>query len=437
MADVKAGKSKQANPRGIAWCYTINNPKSPLPWNEYQMSYHVYGEETGKEGTKHFQGFLVFKNSKSFATVKDLCPQAHWEVAKGTYIQASDYCKKDGVFNEQGTLPEQPQKKGSAAGGQATLEKWRFISDAAKRGDLLAIDKDHPKQFVTSYRNIQSIRKDFTERVGDLDGVCGIWYYGAPGVGKTRLVTAKYPNAYLKRFNKWFDGYNAEETVVLDDLGKEHNFMGYELKKLADRYCYLVEIKNASFYIRPKRCVVTSQFTIAQVWHDDQDTKAALQRRFVEVEVKPGNIELAFALANERLAKKNNQSIVIVEVPKTDDDMTVEEFDSVMEKYNAKEVAAEVLEKMPKKIRPRNTYFPDKPIRFVPYKAPRKLERKNAVVISSSSDEGKNETSEEDVPSSEESPRPVVYWNDGPMSSLHEAYDLLDCSTEEEDDVDE
>lgn len=128
------------------------------------------------------------------------------------------------------------------------------------------------------------------KRQPDLPDVCGIWYHGQSGVGKTTLITKLYPNAYLKRAqNKWFDGYQYEDTVVIDDLDDTHTYMSYELKKLADKFCYMVEIKNSSKYIRPKHCVVTSQYTIAEIWKDEPKTIEALERRFKQIEVTKEN----------------------------------------------------------------------------------------------------------------------------------------------------
>lgn len=456
--NVKANVAKRTTARTVAWCYTYNNPIAPIPYNVHQMSYHVYGDEVGESGTRHYQGFIVFKNRKLFTQVKELCAEAHWEAAKGTYSQAADYCKKDGVFKEEGTLPEQPQTKGSKAGGKATKDKWRFISDSAKKGDLHLIDAEHPKQFVNSYRNLVAIRKDFTVRLPDLPSVCGIWYYGKPGVGKTRLCSLKYPNAYLKRMNKWFDGYNNEKYVVLDDLGLDHKFMGYELKKLADRYCYMVEVKNASMYIRPEKCIVTSQYRIEDVWADDDETKSALLRRFVQVEIKQGDIELAFAVANERLLKKTAVQAprATPSIPSEKDlevhEITAEEFDSVMEKYNAKPVTTEVVEKMPKKMQPVNKFYPERPLRFVPYtkkfKTPR-LVRKDAIIIneakkpqieeiiSSSEEEAqkKDSSSDEDYSFKEESSSDED-WHDGHGASLEDYYDMY-CQDEKMSETDE
>jgi hypothetical protein len=448
--NAKTNVAKRTTARTVAWCYTYNNPTAPIPFNVHQMLYHVYGDEVGESGTRHYQGFIVFKNRKLFTQVKELCPEAHWESTNGTYQQAADYCKKDSQFVEEGTLPEQPQKKGSKAGGKATKDKWRFISDSAKKGDLHLIDAEHPKQFVNSYRNLVAIRKDFTTRLPDLPGVCGVWYYGKPGVGKTRLCSLKYPNAYLKRMNKWFDGYNNEKVVVLDDFGLDHKFMGYELKKLADRYCYMVEVKNASMYIRPEICVVTSQYKIEDVWADDQETKNALQRRFVQVEITSGNIELAFAVANERLAIKRN----IAPVPKPPSipdekmldvqEITAEEFDSVMEKYNAKPVPLETIEKMPKKLRPTNKFFPERPIRFVPYNKkkfqPPRLARKDAhILIEEKKDEDSEvEEVEEILSSAPSTPEEISFeegsssdeeWHDGHGNNLEDYYDMY-CQDE-------
>ena len=442
--NAKTNVAKRTTARTVAWCYTINNPTTPIPFNDYSMSYHVYGDETGDSGTRHYQGFIVFKNRKLFTQVKELCPEAHWESARGTYQQAADYCKKESKFIEEGTLPEQPQKKGSKIGGQATKDKWRSISDNAKKGDLAAIDAEHPKQFVNSYRNLVAIRKDFTPKLPDLKGVCGIWYHGKPGVGKTRLCSLKYPNAYLKRMNKWFDGYNHEPVVVLDDIGIDHKFMGYELKKLADRYCYMVEIKNGSMYIRPEKCVVTSQYRIQDIWADDTETQAALMRRFVQVELKEGDIELAFAVANERLSTKNKMvatrstpsipSEKVLEV----NEITAEEFDSVMEKYNAKPVNSDVIDKLPKKLQPSNKYFPDRPIRFAPYtkkfNTPR-LVRKNAIVIEEKKPEIEEILSSEEeaeVESTKSTPEEISSeevtsdedWHDGHGASLEDYYDM-------------
>lgn len=388
--------------RAKRWCYTLNNPKQPIPWNELTQLYHVYGEEVGESGTPHYQGFVVFKNLKRLSNLKELNSVAHWEIARGTNKEASDYCKKDGQYHEFGELPPEQHVKGNAA----NADKWRAINDHAKAGDIAWIDENHPKVFNQSYRNLKAIKTDYMERMKDLDGVCGIWYYGESGVGKTRLVTKLYPNAYLKRMNKWFDGYQNEDVVLLDDLEPSHSFMGYELKKLADRYCYMVEVKNDSRYIRPKKVVVTSQYSIHQIWKDDQETVKALSRRFKMIHVTNDNIGMLLCAADVKKPQTPPASVPTDDestqsegsqstIPNYDideEDATTEEEPEMSEgelercaamaeeflqerarkaltestdrlmqlRYDSTD-SAEHREKLPRRLQPPNIYFPDQP----------------------------------------------------------------------------
>ncbi len=376
------------SPQSKRWCYTLNNPVQPIPWNELTQEYHVYGEEVGESGTKHYQGYVCFKTAKRLTQLKELNCNAHWEPARGNNQQAADYCKKDGKVVEFGTLPLDKHVKGSRAGNKANSDKWRAISDHAKSGNLSWIDENYPKPFVQGYRNLVAIKKDFTKRLPDLPDVCGIWYHGEAGVGKTTLITKLYPEAYLKRLNKWFDGYNHEEVVVVDDIDDTHSFMGYELKKLGDKFCYMVEVKNASQYIRPKRCAVTSQYTIDEIWSKDPKTAAALKRRFKEVLVTKDNIKLLMAcednialpLESEELLSPDSDTLV---VDYSDDELDFDE-DALAEiaalemeyaKKKKYELEAKALDKklekqkrefnkLPPRLRPQNEFFPPSPIRF-------------------------------------------------------------------------
>ena len=48
------------------------------------------------------------------------------------------------------------------------------------------------------------------------------WIVGAPGLGKSRTVRARWPNLFNKPCNKWWDGYTHQETVLIDDFDKPH-----------------------------------------------------------------------------------------------------------------------------------------------------------------------------------------------------------------------
>lgn len=397
LAKRKAG----TNPKANRWCYTLNNPEFPIPWNETTQLYHVYGKEKAPEtGTPHHQGFICFKNQKYLTQVKELNDKAHWEIAKGTNQQAADYCKKDGDYVEKGTIPLEPARLGN----KANQEKWRLINDLAKAGNLNEIDTKFPKVWNTSYRNLKSIKVDHMKPLADLDEPCGVWLYGASGAGKTLKARTDYPNAYLKLPNKWWDGYQGEDNVIIDDMDCNHAYMGYHLKIWSDRYSHLAEVKGSTIVVRPRRLIITSQYRIKDIWKNEPETVSALLRRFKEVYVDrklwDNPIENAFKKAalksiEEKVLKSkelekaaSNESltpVIPVEVISDDEatmlDALVIEAEEEYAKQQLKNkptvgakskaltrckaMSPDDYEKMkPVKLRPPNPYFPDAPLKF-------------------------------------------------------------------------
>jgi len=99
------------------WCFTLNNPsegeKSSLVdlFESEHVSYAIVGREVGESGTPHLQGFVSFTDRKRLTSVKALMgDRAHFEATKGTDKQASDYCKKDGDYDEYGELQGQGKR---------------------------------------------------------------------------------------------------------------------------------------------------------------------------------------------------------------------------------------------------------------------------------------------------------------------------------------
>ena len=93
--------------------FTINNPTDDEEQTVCDfldsdvVTYGIFGRERGAEGTPHLQGFLVLPSPQRFSYLHArLCARAHLEVAKAKSQVAADYCKKEGDFEEFGTLPD-------------------------------------------------------------------------------------------------------------------------------------------------------------------------------------------------------------------------------------------------------------------------------------------------------------------------------------------
>lgn len=103
--------------RAKRWVFTLNNPTAveveALKAAAQDVEYLVFGRETGDSGTPHLQGFVIFNSAVRLSTAKNRLgnQRFHLEVSKGTPIQASDYCKKDGDYEEFGDCPTISQGK--------------------------------------------------------------------------------------------------------------------------------------------------------------------------------------------------------------------------------------------------------------------------------------------------------------------------------------
>ena len=258
--------------RSRTWTFTLNNyVDASIPQIlASNPKYCVIGKEVGASGTQHLQGYIVFEHKKSLKQLQLLIPRGHMEISKGTAQENFVYCSKDGDFVEHGVRPLTSKEKGSKAAA-VHAEHWEL----ARQGDFLLLP---PAQIKTW----EYIHSKYGASPSDLPVLKNIWIHGVTGCGKSSLVRKIPQDFYSKPMSKWWDGYDGEEVVVLDDFAPEHGkFLGYFLKIWADHYVFNAEVKGGMLKIRPKHVVITSQYTLATCF-EEPETCAALARRFTE-----------------------------------------------------------------------------------------------------------------------------------------------------------
>lgn len=272
--------------RARAYCFTWNNypPDYRTRLQAIDFRYCLAGEEVSPStGTPHLQGYIYFASAKTVSRVRTLLPGCHVVPARGTPSQNIAYCKKtrpcDGnpnaVVFESGDPPMDPTQR-----GENERICWQNAWELAKLGRIEEVRADIR---VRQYSSLRKIERDYMPTVERLSGPCGIWIYGQSGAGKTRAVLDQFPECYPKPRTIWWDGYQNEEVVLLDDLDKFDIKLGGKLKHWADAYPFIGESKGSSMKIRPKRIFVTSQYRIEDIW-DDHQTRDALHRRFIVIE---------------------------------------------------------------------------------------------------------------------------------------------------------
>lgn len=243
--------------------------------------YLIYGREVGAKLTPHLQGFIVFDNALTLVSAIKKLQGCHVEVAKGSVAQNVAYCSKDGLVTELGIKPLSPTEK-----GDTEKERWTKIIQAAKDDDQEWLKVNEPRFWAEGQRTICSIQQRCRPEAVDRRDLDNWWFWGPTGTGKSRRARDENPGAYVKDpTTKWWDGYEGQDCVIIDDFDKYQVSMGHLFKRWFDHYPFDCEKKGLPQYkIRPKKMVVTSNYPIEAIWGDDETLKPMI-RRFTVVKM--------------------------------------------------------------------------------------------------------------------------------------------------------
>jgi len=290
--------------RSRNFIFVINNytPEEVEVVKGWDCKYLIFGKEIGEEGTPHLQGYVCFENQMTLSALKKKYSvrNNHWEPARGTPQRASDYCKKglqshaefdelglegpnygrDADVFEKGTRPLSPPEKGTGE-----KRRWEAAFCAVKEGRL----EDVPADILcTKLKSVEYAVKRVAAAKWDLSTIPGgrphRWVYGQSGCGKSRSVREAHPDAFIKDpRTPWWDGYDGEEVVIIDDYDPYQIKQSGDMKRWLDLYKFQAQVKGGYLMIRPRVIIVTSQYTIRECFGtEDEKTFEAMNRR-VEV----------------------------------------------------------------------------------------------------------------------------------------------------------
>lgn len=253
------------NKRKVNFSFTVNNYRQTDvdaigEFARKYCSYLIIGREHGQETkTPHLQGHCDLLNACTLITMQrrfaelgiKKCPIF---IIKKNAKASRLYCRKDGDFTEYGTMPEQ--------GKRNDLVSFR---DDAKQHPTMNIDHlldHHLSVFARNQNFVRSVLNHY-QRFDTLDWKepPNMWVWGPPGVGKSRRFQSLSPRPYLKLLNRWWDGYDGQPDVLIEDVCPEScKYLTRYFKIWCDRYPFLAEIKGSSQMIRPQRILITSNY---------------------------------------------------------------------------------------------------------------------------------------------------------------------------------
>lgn len=236
-------------------CFTINNYTNLEIINTKALyrercKYMIIGYEVGESGTPHIQGYVEFNGQLTLKKIKWYIPRAHIEPRRGKPQEASDYCKKDGKFEEMGEISKQ--------GDRTDLQ---IVAAMVKDGCPVAqVAEEYPDIYIKYSKGVSALRTLLSKPRNEKPSV--LWIHGPTGTGKTKFFYDRYEEdsyVWTPIMGNWFDGYDGQENVLFDDFRGELPF-GH-LLILLDRYRCTVQVKGGTVQFKPKNIVITSPYS--------------------------------------------------------------------------------------------------------------------------------------------------------------------------------
>lgn len=266
------------------WVFTWNN--YPEDWEKQlqavpHIKYYLGGEEVAPNtGTKHIQGWANFSEKMSLKMLKVL-ESVHWEAMKGEVGDSEAYCSKSGgVLHRWGKMPA---GKGSRTD---VAEIKELVKSGGNMRDVIEV--------ATSYQSIRMAEMLLKYQRGR-DWLPEVWWlWGKPGAGKSRKARELLSDSpvYVKNTgDKWWEGYDGEANVIIDDFRDSWWPLTY-LLGLIDRYEFRVEYKGGSRQFLGKKIVITSVLMPDFIYAEAkgiEDVRGQIMRRLAHVvEVQAG-----------------------------------------------------------------------------------------------------------------------------------------------------
>ena len=242
------------------------------------FKYCIFQLEQGEEEqTPHFQGFISFKISKRFKTIKDALPFAHIEKAKGSNTQCREYCSKketrvDGPF-EIGNFAEERERTD-------IKEFVELVKAGATQEELITL---YPMLFVKEMNKLNGIYAVNFEKYKHKCRDMNVTYiYGKSGIGKSTAVRRKLGmenSFWIHHYdNSMFTNYNFQDNIVFDEfsgkisIGQLNMLLNVEPIELRGLNC----VKYGAYH----NVYIVSNYSPKELYKEVQQTQPAIFQTF-------------------------------------------------------------------------------------------------------------------------------------------------------------
>lgn len=287
---------KDLNARSMHFCFTWfyenNKPEEVLKRyydNNDDLVVFILGgyEICPSTQKKHIQGYIQLNKKKTFKVfmkefqtfIKNKC---HMQMCMGSSEQNKFYCEKEGNVFSFGDI-------------QDIISKYQKVNDDREKrvgptkviksyyengGDSLKLIVKEAADNVSAIKYAESLHKYYDKPRGRHDRVRLSYYYGLPGTGKTFSASKELDDDkkayYVKDADKpkWWDQYDGEKYVIIDDLRDKIDFGS--LLNIVNPSPYLTEFKGGSRQLKATDFVITTNYTPTGLYNDELYRKESM-----------------------------------------------------------------------------------------------------------------------------------------------------------------
>lgn len=259
------------------WCFTAYVDELKIEPNPV-IRYYVYQKEKcPSTGTLHWQGYIEFNKAMRYGQIAKAIGthRAKFFEREGTPEQAANYCKKSNT-----SIPN-------------TLVEWGEMSKPGCRMDIHeavdairnGIENNDTDYYLFRYpQGYRALKAKYNVPV-NRPNIKIIYIYGEPGCGKSEMADELAPDAYRMEDDKtlWMDNYTGQKDIIIDDF--KGNLPITKILRLCDKYKLQLPYKGGFVPIKADRIIFTSNFHPMQVYENDSQQDAWLDRfrRFGEI----------------------------------------------------------------------------------------------------------------------------------------------------------
>lgn len=212
----------------------------------------------------------------------------NWEIikrGKNNTANAVKYVMKDGDFTAWNCDPNEIVK-----GAESHKKKYNTLHILETDIKTLVKNNEISARDYNAIVRAQAHWKLITSEILDTEHTKGVWIVGPPRIGKSksvRIYGERHGGLYIKAQNKWWDGYQMEPNVLIDDF--DTDTLWHHLKLWADCYSFPAEVKGATVIVNFKHLFITSNYTINELLEKkatnaDLTLLEALKARFIIID---------------------------------------------------------------------------------------------------------------------------------------------------------